>query len=85
MDNNIFMYNFLVTEEIEGSEWLRTWVKALAFYYSQDYIQAISTLKSLDIYPSLRTNSTVLVTLAESYYYNGDYKNAFLTFQRVNI
>ncbi|XP_026467959.1 anaphase-promoting complex subunit 7 isoform X2 [Ctenocephalides felis] len=71
-----------VTEEIEGSEWLRTWIKAQAFYHCQDYAQAISTLKSLDVYPGLRINSTVLTALAESYYYNGDYKNAYLTFQR---
>lgn len=71
------------TGNLNSLDWLQTWIKAQASLYSTDNSEAISSFKKLLGRPNFRDNSDLQVSLAEAYYFSGEYKKAMSTFKKV--
>lgn len=65
-----------VTNELN---WVKTWLRGLAHMHTREFVNAVSTFKSID---SLKDNSTLLVTLAYCYLYMCNDKKALSTLQK---
>ena len=63
-------------------DWLTTWLKAQASMYTPETTDAINAFKKLLVKPNFRDNSDLQISLAESYYFNGDYRKASVVFRK---
>ncbi|XP_064461073.1 anaphase-promoting complex subunit 7-like [Ornithodoros turicata] len=65
-------------------EWMSQWIKANAYLHSRELSSCISVLKQLESKPFLSDNTDILVSLAEAYYYSGDFTNATAALERAH-
>lgn len=65
-------------------DWLSLWTKAHAFSASLEYCNAVQTFRVLDVKPILRDNLTILCSMGESQFLQGDYSGALATLKRVH-
>lgn len=68
-----------------GMEWFGNWVQAHAALASRDYSGATQAFQNLDEQSLLHNEMGVLVSLGMAHYYNGDYSDACLSLQRLEM
>lgn len=68
---------------IPNMEWLPTWIKAQSCLYTTETVEAVATFKKILSQPNLRDNLVLQTSLAEAFYYNGDYKKSLALFKKV--
>ncbi|KAK6183743.1 hypothetical protein SNE40_002458 [Patella caerulea] len=64
-------------------DWLTVWIKGHSYLASKEYNYAVSTFKLMESKLNLRDSVPILSAIAESKFYDGNYQQAMLVFQRI--
>ncbi|KAH8308582.1 hypothetical protein KR018_011949 [Drosophila ironensis] len=74
--NSMVIHGALVPAWMNNTEWLESWIKALAQMYDCNHLEAARTLQRLNDSTSLRRNEHLLLAIGKCYYYHGNVGHA---------